>query len=82
VFVTVVPTWHVGDEFLITHDRRLRILAIDADIPDAIAETGINAIWTVEPRLVLFSSSAVAMTSWKQRERLSGRIWAASFPTA
>jgi hypothetical protein len=49
VFVTVVPTWHVGDEFLITHDRRLRILAIDADIPDAIAETGINAIWTVEP---------------------------------
>jgi hypothetical protein len=29
-----LPTWHVGDAFLITRDRRLRILAIDSEIPD------------------------------------------------
>jgi hypothetical protein len=51
-FVTVMPTWHVGDEFLITHDRRLRILAIDADIPDELFEQGFNAIWTIDARTV------------------------------
>ncbi len=42
-----MPTWHVGDEFLITHDRRLRILAIDAELPDELVEQGINAVWVV-----------------------------------
>jgi len=44
-----MPTWHVGDEFLITHDQRLRIVAIDADIPNELYEQGINGVWMVEP---------------------------------
>lgn len=48
-FVTVVPTWHVGDEFLITPDTKLRILEIDAEIDEQLVEQGFNGIWYVEP---------------------------------
>jgi hypothetical protein len=48
VFVTVIPAWGVGEEFLVTAHQRLRILAIATDIDDELVERGFNAVWTVE----------------------------------
>jgi len=49
VFVTVVPSWSVGETFLITAHERLRIVAIDFELADELADAGINAVWTIEP---------------------------------
>jgi hypothetical protein len=48
VFVTVIPSWTVGEEFLVTAHQRLRILAVDFDLDDELFERGFNAVWTVE----------------------------------
>jgi hypothetical protein len=47
VFVTVIPSWSVGETFLVTAHQRLRILAVDDDLDDELAERGINAVFTV-----------------------------------
>jgi hypothetical protein len=49
VFVTVIPSWSVGETFLVTAHQRLRILAQDFDLADELAEKGVNAVFTVEP---------------------------------
>ena len=49
VFVTVVPSWSVGETFLVTADQRLRIVAQDFDLDDELVDQGINALFTVEP---------------------------------
>jgi hypothetical protein len=49
VFVTVIPSWSVGETFLVTAHQRLRILAVDYELDDELADQGINAVWTVEP---------------------------------
>jgi hypothetical protein len=50
MFVTVIPSWTVGETFLITAHQRLRIVAIDYEIlADELVEKGVNAVFTVEP---------------------------------
>jgi hypothetical protein len=44
VFVTVIPSW-----FLVTAHQRLRILAVDHDLDDELADQGITAVFTVAP---------------------------------
>jgi hypothetical protein len=48
VFVRVVPSWTVGETFLVTAHQRLRIVAIDFDRDNELVEQGINAVFTVE----------------------------------
>ena len=50
VFATIIPTWHVGDEFLAGSElQRFRILAINPVMdPDEAPDT-FNAVWIVEP---------------------------------
>jgi hypothetical protein len=45
----VIPSWTVGETFLVTAHQRLRILAIDYDLDDELVERGINNVFTVEP---------------------------------
>jgi hypothetical protein len=49
VFVTVIPSWSVGDTFLITAHQRLLILAQDFDLSGELVGKGFNAVFTVEP---------------------------------
>ena len=49
VFVTVIPTWTVGETFLVAPHQRLRIVAVDFDLSDELVDCGINAVFTVEP---------------------------------
>ena len=49
VFVTVVPSWAVGETFLADAREQLRILAIDTEVEAEVAAQGINAVFTVEP---------------------------------
>jgi hypothetical protein len=47
VFSTIIPTWHVGDEFLAGIDlQRFRILAIE---PEKDEDAPFHAVWVVEP---------------------------------
>jgi hypothetical protein len=46
VFVTVIPSWSVGETFLVTAHERLRILAIDFDLDDELVDRGINAVFS------------------------------------
>jgi hypothetical protein len=48
VFVTVIPSWTAGEEFLVTAHQRLRILAVDFDLDDELVARRFNAVWTVE----------------------------------
>jgi hypothetical protein len=47
MFVTALPTWSEGDEFLAGSAlHRFRILAIE---PEMTGEAGHHGVWTVEP---------------------------------
>jgi uncharacterized protein (UPF0128 family) len=46
-FVVAVPDWHEGDTFNVS-GRTFRIIEIDADLPDELANEGFNAVWYVE----------------------------------
>lgn len=52
-FVTAVPNWSVGEEFMVAGGKRFRILGINNDIDvdglEELYERGINGIWMVEP---------------------------------
>jgi hypothetical protein len=48
LFMTAVPDWIEGREFLLGGYERLRILAINSAISDELKERGINAVFTVE----------------------------------
>jgi hypothetical protein len=48
VFVTLIPAWTVGVEFLVPVHHWLRMIAIDCDLADDLVQQRINAI-TVEP---------------------------------
>ncbi len=48
VFATIIPTWHIGDEFLAGDElRKLRIVAIPRDV--ATGCRAFDAVWIVEP---------------------------------
>jgi len=51
-FVTAVPNWSVGEEFMVSRGGRFRILGIndeiDVDGLEELYERGINGIWMVE----------------------------------
>jgi hypothetical protein len=50
VFVTEVPGWRVGDEFLAGAElTRFRIVAIDPTMNPDDARATFNAVWVVEP---------------------------------
>jgi uroporphyrinogen-III synthase len=42
----VIPSWNEDETFLSTAHQRLRILAIDFDLADELAERGVNAVFT------------------------------------
>ena len=52
-FVTAVPNWSVGEEFMVAGLERFRILGINDEIDvvrlEELYERGINGIWVVEP---------------------------------
>ena len=48
VFLTVVPNYTVNEEFLLGDGERLRILAIDTDLHDVLADEGFHGVFTVE----------------------------------
>jgi hypothetical protein len=52
-FVTAVPNWGVGEEFMVSRGGRFRILGINEEIDveglEELYERGINGIWMVEP---------------------------------
>jgi hypothetical protein len=66
VFVTVIPSWSVGETFLVTAHPRLRILAVDYDLDDEFADQGIN--WTG----LSFSRDA-GFKRWAERPNVRGR---------
>jgi hypothetical protein len=45
VFATIIPTWHVGDEFLAGAELQ-RFVAIE---PEAGEDAEFDAVWVVEP---------------------------------
>ncbi len=48
-FLTAIPTWKAGDEFLAGSDLRLfRILGIEPNLSE-LAGDDFHAVWTVEP---------------------------------
>jgi len=51
-FVTAVPNWREGEEFMVSSGKRFRIVGINEDIDvdelEALFERGINGIWVVE----------------------------------
>ena len=49
VLVTAVPNWTVGETFSTGRGHEWRILAIDTDIEEELVDTGINAVFTIEP---------------------------------
>jgi hypothetical protein len=49
VFVTVVPSWSVGETFLLGDGEHFRIFAIKTEISDELSESGVNAVFIVEP---------------------------------
>jgi hypothetical protein len=50
VFVTAIPEWREGDEFLAGSElQRFRILAIDRTMDREEARNTFNAVWVVEP---------------------------------
>jgi hypothetical protein len=52
-FVTAVPNWGVGEQFMVSKGDRYRILAINSEIDaeglEELYVRGINGIWMVEP---------------------------------
>ena len=48
-FVTAIPNWGVGEEFMVAGLKRFRILDINDEIDADGLERGINGIWMVEP---------------------------------
>jgi hypothetical protein len=49
MFITAIPTWREGDEFLAGSDlRRFRILSIHAELDPPASEL-VEAVWIVEP---------------------------------
>jgi hypothetical protein len=51
VLVTAVPNWTVGESFSTGRGHEWRILAIDTNIDDELVARGINAVFTVAPRV-------------------------------
>jgi hypothetical protein len=49
VFVTAVPNWTVGEVIPLGRGERLRVLAINDDVDEELVESGITAVFTVEP---------------------------------
>jgi hypothetical protein len=49
MFITAIPTWHEGDEFLAGCElQRFRILSVHADLDPPASEL-VEAVWVVEP---------------------------------
>ena len=49
VLVTAVPNWKVGEVCTVGSGDRFRILAIDMEVHEELAERGINGMFVVEP---------------------------------
>jgi hypothetical protein len=53
-FLTAVPNWSVGEEFMVSNGDRYRIVAINNEIDveglEDLYERGINGIWTAGER--------------------------------
>jgi hypothetical protein len=47
VFVTVIPSWSLGETLLVTAHQRLRILAVDYDLDDELAVFTVTAAVTL-----------------------------------
>jgi hypothetical protein len=51
-FVTAVPNWSVGEEFMVARLKRFRIIGINDEIDveglEELYNRGINGIWMVE----------------------------------
>lgn len=49
MFITAIPTWREGDEFLAGCElQRFRILSIHAELDPPASEL-VEAVWVVEP---------------------------------
>ena len=52
-FLTAVPNWSVGEEFMVSNGDGYRIVATNDEIDvvglEELYERGINGIWMVEP---------------------------------
>ena len=49
VLMTAVPNWNVGEVCMVGSVDRFRILAIDMEVHEELAEQGINGMFVVEP---------------------------------
>jgi hypothetical protein len=66
VFVTAVPNWTVGEEFLLGKGKRLRILAIDTDISEELVDKE-------EAEPLLGGASLPPRWRWRPTPRVDGR---------